>query len=72
VIFRPPEIALVATGGILFATPTNPSIQFRNFTLPTITPPSTFDGPAVSDFTTWTGKGLQRQTDVTLGFYWRF
>jgi hypothetical protein len=70
-----PVIETVTTPAVVVSSPTSPSIQFRNFPLPgagTGGGQPTFGGPPITGFQTLTGSGLQRQTEVTLGVFWRF
>lgn len=46
---------------------TSPAIQFSNTTLPT-----SLSGPALRDFVTFDGSGLNRQINLTVGLGWRF
>ena len=52
------------------ASATTPGIQFSNdssFGLE-----SSLSGPAIADFRTFTGSGMQRYDRLTMGMFWRF
>jgi hypothetical protein len=66
---------VVSQSPFLIAVPNifgSPTIQFSNNSDPRSLHRSTFTGPEIIDFETFTGSGLQRQLGVTAGWYWRF
>jgi hypothetical protein len=52
------------------ASATTPGIQFSNDS--SIGIPSSLSGPAITDFRTFTGSGVQRHARLTIGVFWRF
>ena len=52
------------------ASGVTPSVQYSNMGLPDVR--SSLSGPAISDFRTREGTGVQIDTALTLGYFWRF